>query len=273
MTEEKKLLYPEMEVGNYEAQAQAEIDEAQKRAEAQEKQAKWDRDMALIGDMAGIFSKGAAMHGGAWKINKDESHAAKGNEKLRALQRENAARLAEIAKAKVAARDKDRQERNAVKVAEYNAMVEQHKRDIEAQKYAKDFDEKKRYHDEMIAIQKEREDRLREQGGTGGSSNFIKLTMPDGTEKSFSKKELGDNWINNAYEAAVAAGMPRAMKYKTNLETGMPEPYEDTSLAGRKAHMEAWSAENEKKKAQPAAKPGSKGVIYTNDKKTKGAIY
>ena len=274
MTEEKKLLYPEMEVGNYEAQAQAEIDEAQKRAEAQEKQAKWDRDMALIGDMAGIFSKGAAMHGGAWKINKDESHAAKGNEKLRALQRENAARLAEIAKAKVAARDKDRQERNAVKVAEYNAMVEQYKREQAQANTLARLEEQERHNRAMEQIRIDREDRLEKQGGSGGGSgNFLKITMPDGTEKTFSKKELGDNWINNAYEAAVAAGMPRAMKYKTNLETGMPEPYEDTSLAGRKAHMEAWSAENEKKKAQPAAKPGSKGVIYTNDKKTKGAIY
>lgn len=142
---EKKLKYPEhpeLEQGNYEAQAEAQIAQAEKLAELQENRAKRDRDMALIGDMAGLFAKGAAMHGGAWKINKDESQAAKGNEKLRALQNENVARLAEYAKMRVAARDAQRKERNAQRLAQYNAEVEAYKSAVEAEKYAKEQERK-----------------------------------------------------------------------------------------------------------------------------------
>lgn len=162
-----------------------------------------------------------------------------------------------------------RKEQNAQKLAQFNAELEAYK-SAQAQANAdRDFDEKERHNKETEKIQREREQRLGAQGGSG-SSNFLKVTMPDGTVKNFSKKELGDNWINNAYEAAVKAGMPRLMRKKSDGFGGYVE-YEDTSLAGRKAAIEAWSAEFENKKA--AVKPGSKGAIYTNDKKTKGAIY
>lgn len=271
---EKKLKYPELEPDNYVAQVEAETAEANKKAEQLEKQAKWDRDMALWGDMANLVAKGAAMHGGAWKINKDESAAAKGNERLRALQKENAAQLAAYAKQEVAARDAARKERNARAVAQYNAEVEAYKREQAQANALARLEELERHNRAMEQIQTDREDRLEKQGGSGGggTANFLKVTMPDGAAKNFSKKELGDNWINNAYEAAVKAGMPRLMRKKSDVLGGYIE-YEDTSLAGRKAAIEAWSAENENEKAQPAVKPGSKGAIYTNDKKTKGAIY
>lgn len=250
---EKKLKYPELEQDNYVAQTEAEIAEAKKRAEQLEKQAKWDRDMALWGDMANLAAKGAAMHGGAWKINKDESAAAKGNERLRALQKENAAQLAAYAKQEVAARDAARKERNTQKLAQYNAEVEMQKREDSRAYYNDKLAEQKRHNEAMEQIQTDREDRLGKQGGSGagGAANFLKVTMPDGTVKNYSKKELGDNWINNAYEAAVKAGMPRLMRKKSDGLGGYVE-YEDTSLAGRKAAIEAWSAENENKKAQPA---------------------
>ena len=186
---EKKLKYPELEPDNYVAQVEAETAEAKKRAEQLEKQAKWDRDMALWGDMASLAAKGAAMHGGAWKINKDESAAAKGNERLRALQKENAAQLAAYAKQEVAARDAARKERNAQKLAQYNAMVEQHKRDVEAQKRAEDIEyrerkleEDKSYHNAQLGIQGAREKRLREQGGKPRMSRNDKgdVVMPLG---------------------------------------------------------------------------------------------
>lgn len=133
---EKKLKYPELEQGNYEAQTEAIIKQSKDMADTQEKRAKRDRDMAIFGDIANLVSKGAAMHGGAWKMNKDESMAAQGNAKLRALQESNSKQLVEYAKMRMNAADADRKERNAQKVAEYNAGVEQHKRDVEAQKYA-----------------------------------------------------------------------------------------------------------------------------------------
>lgn len=186
---EKKLKYPELEQDNYVAQVEAETAEAKKRAEQLEKQAKWDRDMALWGDMANLAAKGAAMHGGAWKINKDESAAAKGNERLRVLQKENAAQLAAYAKQEVAARDAARKERNARAVAQYNAEVEQYKRDLEAEKRAEDvahrkaqLDETRSYHDAQLGIQAAREKRLREQGGKPRMSRNDKgdVVMPLG---------------------------------------------------------------------------------------------
>lgn len=248
---EKKLKYPELEQDNYVAQVEAETAEAKKRAEQLEKQAKWDRDMALWGDMANLAAKGAAMHGGAWKINKDESAAAKGNERLRALQKENAAQLAAYAKQEVAARDAARKERNAQKLAQYNA-------ELEAEKYAKE-QERKDKQDALKAAETastiakneaytnyyNNGGRRTAGGGSGASNTPMPITFPNGRVKTFSKADNGDNWVNVAYEEAVAAGMPRLMRERTDA-FGDIITYEATSLAERKAYMERWSAENAK---------------------------
>ena len=128
MEKKKQPLYPELEVDNYEAQAQAEIAEAEKKAAEIERQAKRDRDMALIGDMAHLVSQGAAMHGGAWKIGQMQNEGAKGNERLRVLREKNAAQTAAFAKERAALREAKRKEQNAQKLALYNAEVEQYKR-------------------------------------------------------------------------------------------------------------------------------------------------
>ena len=244
--EKKKPIYPALDEGTYAEDVERGIAEAEKKAAEIERWAKRDRDMALIGDMAHLVSQGAAMHGGAWKIGQTQNESAKGNERLRVLREKNAAQTAAFAKERAALREAKRKEQNAQKLAQYNAEVEAYKREQAQANTLARLEEQERHNRAMEQIQTDREDRLEKQGGSGagGAANFLKVTMPDGTVKNFSKKELGDNWANNAYETAVAAGMPRAMKYKINPETGMPEPYEDTSLAGRMAHMEAWSAEN-----------------------------
>ena len=273
MNEElKRPKYPTLDVGSYAEDVERGIMEAEKKAAEIERQAKRDRDMALIGDMAHLVSQGAAMHGGAWKIGQTQSEGAKGNERLRALREKNAAQTAAFAKERAALMEAKRKEQNAQKLAQYNAELEAYKREQAQANTLARLEEQKRHNKAMEVIQTEREDRLKKQGGSGGggTADFLKVTMPDGTEKIFSKKELGDNWTNNAYEVAVKMGMPRLMRKKSKGFGGYIE-YEDTSLAGRKAAIEAWSAENESKKT--AVKPGSKGAIYTNDKKTKGAIY
>ena len=200
---EKKLKYPELEQDNYVAQTEAETAEAKKRAEQLEKQAKWDRDMALWGDMANIAAKGAAMHGGAWKINKDESAAAKGNERLRALQKENAAQLAAYAKQEVAARDAARKERNAQKLAQYNAEVEAYKRDLEAEKYAKEQERKDRQEARQTAestakINYYNNGGRRTAGGGSSVNRDVYLINDDGTKKVFKHSENANN-IQAAY--------------------------------------------------------------------------
>lgn len=274
MNEKKRPEYPTLDEGTYAEDVERGIAEAEKKAAEIERQAKRDRDMALIGDIAHLVSQGAAMHGGAWKIGQTQNEGAKGNERLRVLREKNAAQTAAFAKERAALMEAKRKEQNAQKLAQYNA-------ELEAYKYNKEQERK----DKLDALKEAETASTIEKNqayadyynsggkntsGGGGTANFLKVTMPDGTVKNFSKKELGDNWINNAYEAAVKAGMPRLMRKKSDGFGGYIE-YEDTSLAGRKAAIEAWSAENESKKT--AVKPGSKGAIYTNDKKTKGAIY
>ena len=226
--EEKKLKYPEhpeLEQGNYEAQAEAQIAKAERLAELQENRAKRDRDMALIGDMAGLFAKGAAVHGGAWKINKDESQAAKGNEKLRALQNENVARLAEYAKMRAAAQDAQRKERNAQRLAQYNAEVEAYKSAVEAGKYAKEQERKDRLEAKQIAESTAKIERDKayadfyknggnRKSGSGSSVNRdVFLINDDGTKTVFRHADDANN-VQAAYarlpeEYQVKKAVPR----------------------------------------------------------------
>jgi hypothetical protein len=250
--EKKKPIYPVLEEGTYAEDVERGIAEAEKKAAEIERQAKRDRDMALIGDMAHLVSQGAAMHGGAWKIGQTQNESAKGNERLRVLREKNAAQTAAFAKERAALREAKRKEQNAQKLAQYNAEVEQYKRDLEAEKYAKEQERKDRQEARQTAestakINYYNNGGRRTAGGESASNTSMPITFPNGRVKTFSKADNGDNWVNVAYEEAVAAGMPRAMKYKLNPLTGMPEPYEDTSLAGRKAYMETWSAGNAQK--------------------------
>ena len=250
----EKIQYPEYEVSNKNAELEAERKAAENRMREQEDKARRDRDMAIFGDVANLFAQGAALHVGGKNIEKTPSAAAVGNERLRKLQESNSKQMAEYARQQIETRDAERKERNAQKLAQYNAELAQYKRDLEAEKYTKEQDRKDKQ-DALKAAETasviEKNKAYADYYNSGGektsggrSGNFLKITMPDGTEKTFSKKELGDNWINYTYEELVKAGMPRAMKYKVNPLTGLPEPYEDTSLAGRKAYMETWSAGN-----------------------------
>jgi hypothetical protein len=216
------------------------------------------------------------MHGGAWKIGQTQNEGAKGNERLRVLREKNAAQTAAFAKERAALMEAKRKEQNAQKLARYNAEVEAYK-SAQAQANAdRDFDEKKRHNEETEKNYRAREQRLAAQGGSGGGSSAsntpMPITFPNGRVKTFSKADNGDNWVNVAYEEAVAAGMPRLMRERTDAY-GDIITYEATSLAERKAHMESWSAENarNKKKAGTAAgltSPLNKGNKSNNNKDT-----
>lgn len=127
MNEKKKPVYPTLEEGTYAEDVERGIAEAEKKAAEIERQAKRDRDMALIGDMAHLVSQGAAMHGGAWKVGQTQNESAKGNERLRQLREKNAAQTAAFAKERAALMEAKRKEQNAQKLAKYNAEVEQYK--------------------------------------------------------------------------------------------------------------------------------------------------
>ena len=251
MNEKKRPEYPTLDEGTYAEDVERGIAEAEKKAAEIERQAKRDRDMALIGDMAHLVSQGAAMHGGAWKIGQTQNEGTKGNERLRALREKNAAQTAAFAKERAALREAKRKEQNALKLARFNAEVEQYKRDLEAEKYAKEQERKDRQEARQIAESTAKINyynnggRRTAGGGSGASNTPMPITFPNGRVKTFSEADNGDNWVNVAYEEAVAAGMPRLMRERTDA-FGDTITYEATSLAERKAYMERWSAENAK---------------------------
>ena len=216
----KRPVLPEVETTDYEAQAEAQIAEAKRLAEQQEKRAKRDRDMAIFGDIANMVSKGAAMHGGAWKINKDEPMATKGNERLRALQESNSKQMAEYAKLRVAAQDANRKQRNAINEARYNADLAAYKDAVEAEKYAKEQERKDR--------EEERKDRQedmkaaetastiaknnaytnyynsggRRTGGSTSNNNDVFIYNADGTKTEFKRADTANN-VQAAYNAII----------------------------------------------------------------------
>lgn len=206
----EKIIYPELEQGAYSEELEKSFAEAEERAKKQEMRARLDRDAALIGDMAHIFGQSAAMHGGAWKVDKTSSATAGANEKLRALQEKNIAQTAQFAKERAALREAKRKEDNAAKVAKYNAEVEAYKRQLAEKQRAEDMalereklEEQKTYHENSLGIQKERNARLSQRGtgGGGGSSTRTKYTPYTVGGKVYSYDEYGNRYIQKAYEA------------------------------------------------------------------------
>lgn len=223
MNEKKRPEYPTLDEGTYAEDVERGIAEAEKKAAEIERQAKRDRDMALIGDMAHLVSQGAAMHGGAWKIGQTQNEGAKGNERLRALREKNAAQTAAFAKERAALREAKRKEQNAQKLAQYNAEVEAYK-SAQAQANAdRDFAEKERHNKEIEKNQRARGQRLGVQGGGGsGVNRDVYLINDDGTKKVFRHAENANN-IQAAY-AELPSGFKAQKEVKLYDEDDMGKP-------------------------------------------------
>lgn len=239
----KRPVLPEVETTDYEAQAEAQIAEAKRQAELQEKRAKRDRDMAVLGDIANLVSKGAAMHGGAWKINKDEPMAAQGNAKLRALQESNSKQMAEYARMRMAAQDANRKQRNAVNEAQYKADLAAYKDAVEAERYAKEQEYKAR-EEERKDKQEERQiaesiarierdnayadyyknDGNRKSGSSSSVNRDVFLVNDDGTRTEFAYADDPNN-----LQAAYAEIVKRDPSYKIKKEVKL---YKGDSLHG-----------------------------------------
>jgi hypothetical protein len=286
MNEKKKPVYPTLDEGTYAEDVERGIAEAEKKAAEIERQAKRDRDMALIGDMAHLVSQGAAMHGGAWKIGQAQNEGAKGNERLRQLREKNAAQTAAFAKERAALMEAKRKEQNAQKLAKYNAEVEQYKRDLEAQKRAEDvahreaqLEETRSYHDAQLGIQAAREKRLREQGGMPKMSRTEKgdIVMPlsNGEVVTFPRQYFLDNKksilgaVRDEWEMALDDTQKLMLKYgKLQYPTeAVLESMMFSSPAAAQMMLEL------KAKAPQTAVNAGKGMIYDYKKKSKGSIY
>ena len=203
MNEKKKPVYPALDEGTYAEDVERGFVEAEKKAAEIERQAKRDRDMALIGDMAHLVSQGAAMHGGAWKIGQTQNEGAKGNERLRVLREKNAAQTAAFAKERAALMETKRKEQNAQKLAKYNAELEAYKREQAQANTLARLEEQERHNRAMEQIQTDREDRLEKQGGSGGGSGVnrdVFLINDDGSRTEFKHADDANNVLAAYWE-------------------------------------------------------------------------
>lgn len=194
MEKEKYPDFPVFEENSYEKDANALAEAERKRTELMEKKARRDRDMAIIGDLAGLFAQGAAMHGGAYMTGRTESATAQANERLRKIQESNSKQLAEYARQQMVARDNARKERNAMKKAQYDAQVQQAK-----------LDETIRAHKEDERIKALREDRLGNQQSKAVSKVLEAKKIVVGG-KTYSEVEHGPYYLMRAY---VENGSPK----------------------------------------------------------------
>jgi hypothetical protein len=225
MNEKKRPVYPTLDEGTYAEDVERGIAEAEKKAAEIERQAKRDRDMALIGDMAHLVSQGAAMHGGAWKIGQTQNEGTKGNERLRTLREKNAAQTAAFAKERAALMEAKRKEQNAQKLAKYNAELEAYKSAQTQANADRDFAEKKRHNEETEKNYRAREQRLAAQGGSGGGSSVnrdVYLINDDGTKKVFRHADNANN-IQAAY-AELPSGFKAQKEVKLYDEDDMGKP-------------------------------------------------
>lgn len=114
---------------------------AQRRREAEMAQAKRDRDMAILGDIARLGVQVGASAAGARNMNNEPAFTAKANDRMRALREKHAAEVERYAQELRRAREEDRKDNNARMRAEREEAFRQQ----QAQ-------EEREYRDKSLAI-------------------------------------------------------------------------------------------------------------------------
>ena len=216
MEKKKYPDYPVLEESTYTEDIEKGIADAEHKAAEIERQAKRDRDMALIGDMAHLVAQGAAMHGGAWKIGQIQNEGAKGNERLRVLREKNAAQTAAFAKERAALREAKRKEDNARKLAEYNAKLDAYKEAIKQANADRDYEEKVRHNQETEKNQRDSEEKLKKQDSNENRGK--KLVYDDGKIEYFDSVE------------AAYAKLPQEYKVKREVKLYDKDDQERSTL-------------------------------------------
>ena len=259
---------PEMEKGNYVEQTDAQIAQAQKSAAEQERRAKRDRDMAIISDIANLVTKGAAMHGGAWKIDKEEARSAAANDRLRALRESNSKLLAEYARQRMEAADAARKERNAEKKAEYDAAVNKAKLEASIARNNAELKERQEHNDVMEAIAKQNADTKEAATGKNGSKSGNGKTATSDSKKNI---RYIDGWafdidsaaeVDEAYAKMVQADENKAVKKPSYVNPKGYEVVENPSTAQKRDALT--------KGGMTATPPKKNAVSGANKGKTAG---
>ena len=208
---------------------------AKQRMEADEKRARWQRHAAIIGDVAKLGLQSAALAGGAKKVDRFTPETTSANEKMQAIRDRNAAQIMEFAKQKAAAREAERADKIAKGKLEASLAASEAEREYKQRQRAEDVahrnrvaEETARHNEEMEKIQRGREVRLTEQGGTSkgkGVNRDVYLVNDDGTRTEFKQADEANN-VQAAY-----AKLPEGYKAKKAV------PRVQTSVRGRKVYV------------------------------------
>lgn len=207
---------------NYLAAEKKLQEEGIAQMERQERQAKRERNAALLSDIARVGAQLWAHEGGAWKIDRNTPATTAANSRLQAVRDKNAANMMLYAQRRQEAKQKDAEDaRNKHKL---QLTLEQQQRENElaqakaaAAAQQQQFDnamkiqqagETKRHNEATEKNQREREARLRNQQSGGGGNK--KDTAPiytlnaDGTKTEYPVSEYGDLAIATAYNKVIA---------------------------------------------------------------------
>lgn len=191
---------------NYLAAEKALQEEGKKQMERQERQARRERNAALLSDIARVGAQMWAHDGGAWKIERTTPSAIAANSRLQEVRDRNAANMMLYAQRRQEAKRKD--DEDVINRHRMQLTLEQQQRENEqAQAKAaaaaqqqrfdnalklKSADETKRHNEAMEKNQREREARLLKQGQANAAALAArgvrgkKLGFVDGSGKQVS---------------------------------------------------------------------------------------
>lgn len=219
---------------NYLAAEKKLQEEGIAQMEKQERQAKRERNAALLSDIARVGAQLWAHEGGAWKIDRNTPATTAANSRLQAVRDKNAANMMLYAQRRQEAKQKDAADAMAKHKMQLSLEQQQRENELEQAKAAaaaqqQKFDnamkiqqagETKRHNEATEKNQREREARLWNQQSSGGGNK--KDTAPiytlnaDGTKTEYPVSEYGDLAIAAAYNKVIAEAPSFAVGLRYN---------------------------------------------------------
>lgn len=211
---------------------------AKQRMEADEKRARWQRNAAIIGDVAKLGLQSAALAGGATKVDRFSPETTSANEKMQAIRDRNAAQIMEFAKQRSAAREAERADKIAKGKLEASLAASEAEREYKERQRAEDVahrnrvaEETARHNEEMEKIQRGREVRLTEQGESKDAKREHFAYSKDGEKVYFKSEAAAKQYARDQgtyedvyaeYKGYDASGNKKKVKTRTGWRSVKP---------------------------------------------------
>lgn len=215
---------------NYLAAEKKLQEEGIAQMERQERQAKRERNAALLSDIARVGAQVWAHDGGAWKIDKNTPAATAANSRLQEVRDRNAANMMLYAQRRHEAKQKDAEDaRNKHKMqlsleqqqlenelAQAKAAAAQQQQQFDNAMKLRNAAETMRHNEATEKNQREREARLWNQQSSGGGEKTapIYALNADGTKTEYPVSEYGDLAIAAAYNKVVSEAPSFAVRLR-----------------------------------------------------------